>query len=865
MANLDIGIKVDNNGALKSLQDVDESIKDVGEEAVKTSKKTTKAFDTMEKGFKGVKRGAENTAKAVKSIGSALSGPAGVIAGLVTGGGAMAMFASSIGNGSALYKLNQATGISIKSLEKFRVMVGLAGGGVDDLKEGIQTFSERMGEAAKDTQSEWAKRFKDMGISVTGSVDSAMEQMLLSLAKMIDGGKRAQAWWIGNDIFGGAWEKMSSMVSGGVKGFELQLKRVAESKVFDERKVLMMQAFKEKIDSIKNSLINFAVEISSKVMPIIDGLFGAISGLFGLNLKDAGKSIGSKFATGFLKGFEYIFGKEGFAVRLIKGFNIAKGVIEKIGSVLGKLFDPEKSGKAIEYIASTLKLKFLQSLVFIKKGLSDLFANIATNLGNLKGGSIFKSISDALSGKLTNTVIVPHKRLSTKSTKALVSRDLMSARGADNRVGETIDLERSITFLENSLQDATNNVKEYARIAKDLNILRAVDAAYKNNTLIKSNLPEQIEQQKTITEGLKKSLGLTKEFNNINLQVAENIQTGTAIVNKFNSDFYAGMSESTKTALGLAKAVGGVISEMENLDQFKGDEIRRRIKGDSKAFLQGTTMRRLEPVQRQSAGDELDLGALFDINAEDVKSAMEARLNKQKEFATKMFEIGSVGVDMLQILSDRRRAINDREMSDLEKRQQAELNGIEVTATKRAQLEAKNLAEREALAEENKRQEKAWSISQIQIDTATAIGQLYMGAIGSGAKFGVKGALSAMALANIMAGMLTAKGIAQTAMIANYADGGIVPGNSYSGDKIQANVNSREMIINTQDQATLFSAIKSGNFGGNAPVIHHSIVIQGNITEDKMQQLQVNQNQFLNDLENGVKKLKAYGRLKNIF
>lgn len=66
-----------------------------------------------------------------------------------------------------------------------------------------------------------------------------------------------------------------------------------------------------------------------------------------------------------------------------------------------------------------------------------------------------------------------------------------------------------------------------------------------------------------------------------------------------------------------------------------------------------------------------------------------------------------------------------------------------------------------------------------------------------------------------------AVGIAGAVQIANiasqnpsFATGGIVPGNSFSGDRVQANVNSGEMILNRNQQANLFNQIKSG--GGDS-------------------------------------------------
>jgi hypothetical protein len=62
--------------------------------------------------------------------------------------------------------------------------------------------------------------------------------------------------------------------------------------------------------------------------------------------------------------------------------------------------------------------------------------------------------------------------------------------------------------------------------------------------------------------------------------------------------------------------------------------------------------------------------------------------------------------------------------------------------------------------------------------------------------------------------------------VVGFADGGImdsriIPGNSFSGDKLNANINSGEMVLNREDQAKLFSMIKSGSGGGNREIINN--------------------------------------------
>jgi hypothetical protein len=67
----------------------------------------------------------------------------------------------------------------------------------------------------------------------------------------------------------------------------------------------------------------------------------------------------------------------------------------------------------------------------------------------------------------------------------------------------------------------------------------------------------------------------------------------------------------------------------------------------------------------------------------------------------------------------------------------------------------------------------------------------------------------------------------QMAKPPEYATGGIVPGSSYSGDRVPAMVNSGEMILNREQQTQLFNSINGG--GGGATF---NIVINGAVTKD---------------------------------
>lgn len=67
------------------------------------------------------------------------------------------------------------------------------------------------------------------------------------------------------------------------------------------------------------------------------------------------------------------------------------------------------------------------------------------------------------------------------------------------------------------------------------------------------------------------------------------------------------------------------------------------------------------------------------------------------------------------------------------------------------------------------------------------------------------------------AALVAAAGMAQASAVSglNFATGGIVPGTSYTGDKVAANVNSREMILNMGQQKRLFDIANGGGQGGS--------------------------------------------------
>ena len=70
-------------------------------------------------------------------------------------------------------------------------------------------------------------------------------------------------------------------------------------------------------------------------------------------------------------------------------------------------------------------------------------------------------------------------------------------------------------------------------------------------------------------------------------------------------------------------------------------------------------------------------------------------------------------------------------------------------------------------------------------------------------------------IAGVMSSIAQAKNLFSQANAQKFATGGIVGGNSYTGDNVPAMLNSREMVLNTKQQARLFDALDGGNNDGS--------------------------------------------------
>ena len=283
-----------------------------------------------------------------------------------------------------------------------------------------------------------------------------------------------------------------------------------------------------------------------------------------------------------------------------------------------------------------------------------------------------------------------------------------------------------------------------------------------------------------------------------------------------------------------------VAVEIEDLKK-KSDEIlaeaTKYVSKDSDVKLSDSIKTEIESLKQYMENTELsaeqyealtqrkiELEQLF---TEVVKKESEERAQKTMEDVAKVTEVVTNYVDkfaeitngITSLIRQNNEVENEEAMTALSEQY---TNGI---ISYEEYCEKKKALDKKAAQEEYKLKMWEWTASFLQ---ATAnIAQGVAKALAEGGPYA----------GPILAALIGASGAVQIATITankpkppSFATGGIVPGNSYSGDKVQANVNSGEMILNAQQQANLWKMANSAAGGGGA-VVNMPVTIENNASD----------------------------------
>ena len=208
--------------------------------------------------------------------------------------------------------------------------------------------------------------------------------------------------------------------------------------------------------------------------------------------------------------------------------------------------------------------------------------------------------------------------------------------------------------------------------------------------------------------------------------------------------------------------------ELARRDLFKKAEIQVSIASEYKKYLDGLTEE--EQISMFTSLENYRLA--LEMATQDVEAALEARTIAYAEFTEKTLDSFD---RMFGSLSTLMSTFNDEN-------------------------------------EKNTGAQKALAVAQFAFSSGAAIAKGISEASAAG-PFPYNLAAIATTVATILANLATARKFFNESN--KYATGGIVPGNSYSGDNITARVNSGEMILTREQQKALFDMANNNLRTGN--------------------------------------------------
>lgn len=403
--------------------------------------------------------------------------------------------------------------------------------------------------------------------------------------------------------------------------------------------------------------------------------------------------------------------------------------------------------------------------------------------------------------------------------------------------------EGAVAKLKDEVQETKDKIKELA--------VESVDA-------VKTIIEEGPKAFKGVSEIIKTTVGeISKGYEDISIRSA--LATGKAINQAAKDIERLNILQQTTALIALKEA--------EDLRQIRDDTSRTfedRIKANNelKAILEKQRIDELKIVNDKIAAQQLLLAidgeneeaknALLLLNNEllEVEERINGQISEQKTNAVGLVDeqaaLAEEQIEIAQKLSDEKAAIeNEARDKKAEKDKEIEdqkvanaylvadqLISIDENATQFAKnllankLKSGKISEEQydkQLAEIEKKaanRKKAYAISDTIINTASAIIGIWKDF--PKVDFGIT--------AGIMSGVVGVLGATQVAKIAStptdFATGGIVSGNSYTGDNISANLNSGEMVLNQQQQAKLYDQANgsSGSSSLNADMIAQVVI-----------------------------------------
>jgi len=457
-------------------------------------------------------------------------------------------------------------------------------------------------------------------------------------------------------------------------------------------------------------------------------------------------------ATPLLEAFKFIIKDAGFVVKEI---SLLINVVNSFGKAVGVMNADTKATAArknMDVFMSALKIQY-----------KDIIA-----LENKRDGT-------------SRSLIKTLEHLATAHKDATAAYNLQYFKNLQKDFTDTADV------MEDRVDDYTDNLKK-------------IDIAYQDNTKnLEKTISDKIKARKKEAEENKKAFIESQKF------------MGGASAS--NAKAKAEMDELTQRQI----QYGQTLSTRAALESY----INKLEKEANDAALKGEDKK--EAAIRKSISALKDLSEQMERTWDDLSN--EEKFNRVNELSQMT---GNSIMAIIQSVADLQNQIYQNRIADLDEQMQAELEAAgvaEKTDVEKAQEaydNTKTEENRKALVKaqiEEKYQKKkqqleyesaltAWqyqvALAGVQVPVAV------LNAISAGWKFGPIVAAAYGIAAGIAGGIQVAAIKEAKPKAPKFALGGIVPGNSHTGDNVLARVNSGEMVLNAEQQSQLFNMVNGG-------------------------------------------------------
>ncbi|WP_288516664.1 hypothetical protein [uncultured Treponema sp.] len=170
----------------------------------------------------------------------------------------------------------------------------------------------------------------------------------------------------------------------------------------------------------------------------------------------------------------------------------------------------------------------------------------------------------------------------------------------------------------------------------------------------------------------------------------------------------------------------------------------------------------------------------------------------------------------------------------------------------------KEKIEKDSARKKYKVQMAEWALNLLQTQSAAAVA--IANSLKDGGTLGmINAAIMGVATAAQLAAQIAAKPVPPS-----FASGGIVPGTSYSGDNVQANVNSGEMILNARQQRALWETA-NGSIGAGAGGVVFNIKVNNEAADVASAGVTSNSDGFTVAIKKIVSDAMANGEMNDSF